>query len=56
MIRESECTADGLFETVTELLADRDRLDGMSEKLMSMGSADASARIADMILEMCGTD
>ncbi|MBO4832147.1 MAG: undecaprenyldiphospho-muramoylpentapeptide beta-N-acetylglucosaminyltransferase [Oscillospiraceae bacterium] len=56
MIRESECTADGLFETVTGLLADRDRLDGMSEKLMSMGSADASARIADMILEMCGTD
>lgn len=54
MIKESECTADGLYETVTELLADRMRLGEMSEKLLSMGSADASARIADMILEMCG--
>ena len=54
MIKESECTADGLYETVTELLADRKRLGEMSEKLLSMGSADASARIADMILEMCG--
>ncbi len=54
MIKESECTADRLYETVTELLADRKRLGEMSEKLLSMGSADASARIADMILEMCG--
>ena len=54
MIKESECTADRLYEIVTELLADRKRLGEMSEKLLSMGSADASARIADMILEMCG--
>jgi len=53
MIRESECTAEGLFETVRELLSDEGRLASMSDKLKSMGSADASARIADMILEMC---
>ena len=55
MIRESECTADGLFETVTGLLTDKLKLEQMSETLMSMGSADASARIADMILDMCGS-
>ena len=50
MIVESECTGELLFDTVTSLLKNTEKLERMSKALKTLSVRDAAARIVDIIL------
>ena len=50
MLLEGEFDAEKLYQTAAALLADKEKLSDMSEKMRSCGVPDATARIADQIL------
>ncbi len=52
VIPETECTAQRLFETVSQLLSDRERCSGMSASLRNMVVLDSADRICDIIEEL----
>lgn len=53
MILEQDCTAEVLFDTVTELLGDKSRLQSMSKALKAIAAPGAAEQIAQMIIRMC---
>ena len=53
VLRESECTGDTLYETVTTLLSSPARLREMSDALREIAVTDTNERIIKMILSMC---
>ncbi|MBQ8974364.1 MAG: UDP-N-acetylglucosamine--N-acetylmuramyl-(pentapeptide) pyrophosphoryl-undecaprenol N-acetylglucosamine transferase, partial [Oscillospiraceae bacterium] len=53
MVEETDCTAQLLYDTVTGLLRDRDRLRAMSESLRGLAVPASAENIAQMILKMC---
>jgi UDP-N-acetylglucosamine--N-acetylmuramyl-(pentapeptide) pyrophosphoryl-undecaprenol N-acetylglucosamine transferase len=52
VIPETECTAQRLLETVSQLLSDRERCSGMSASLRNMVVLDSADRICDIIEEL----
>jgi UDP-N-acetylglucosamine:LPS N-acetylglucosamine transferase len=55
MRREAQCSGETLYDTVTELLADPDRLAEMGGAMRRMGKPDATEAITKMILEIMKT-
>lgn len=53
LIPESECSAQKLYDTITELLRDEPRRRQMSATLRSMAVADSAERICDIAEELC---
>jgi UDP-N-acetylglucosamine--N-acetylmuramyl-(pentapeptide) pyrophosphoryl-undecaprenol N-acetylglucosamine transferase len=53
MLLEQDCTAQKLYDTVAQLLNDRQRLDEMSKAQRKMSVPNAAADIANMIISMC---
>jgi UDP-N-acetylglucosamine--N-acetylmuramyl-(pentapeptide) pyrophosphoryl-undecaprenol N-acetylglucosamine transferase len=49
LVLEPECTAQGIYTTLTDLLSDRQRCSQMSMNLRSMAVLDCAERICDMI-------
>jgi UDP-N-acetylglucosamine--N-acetylmuramyl-(pentapeptide) pyrophosphoryl-undecaprenol N-acetylglucosamine transferase len=56
MIRESECTGVSLYETVSSLLKDSDRLNRMSISQKSLSAQNAASKIVDIIIQYCRKD
>ncbi len=52
VVLEKDCTAQGMYDTIRELLADGSRRAEMSRNLRSMVRLDATDRICDMIEEL----
>ena len=52
LIPESEITDDKLLGAVSLLLSRPDTLEAMSEQMKKIGEADATEKIADIILEL----
>jgi len=52
VMRESECTGEGLLEAVLELLGDREKLQTMSENMMKIAVLDATERIYKTINDL----
>ena len=52
VIRESECTAQVLFDTVNELLADEPRRKSMRQALLDLAVVDSTERIYGEILKL----
>ena len=50
VLLEGEFTAEQLYERVTGLLADRGRLEVMSDAMRAAGKADATEKIAELVL------
>ena len=50
MILESECNGKMLFDTVTSLLENKEKLKNMSKAQKSLSVSDAAARIVDIVL------
>jgi len=48
LMPESELTPQGLAQTITQLLADKSRLQAMSEKAQALSHKDAAAQVAQM--------
>jgi len=53
IIEEKNCTAEILFNTVTEILNDKDRLERMASAQLSIGVPGATKKIAELILSLC---
>ena len=53
MILEKDCSGKKLYDTVAELLSDRDKLANMSKALKKMSVPNAANNIANMIISMC---
>jgi len=53
MLHEKTCTGEGLFDTVTKLLADKEKLKAMSQAQKSISPPNATEKIVDIILELC---
>ena len=51
MLLESECTGDSLFETVTSILSDKEKLQQMSDAQYSLSVKDAAEKIVDIVLK-----
>ncbi len=49
VVLEKDCTPDGMYETIRQLLADEDRRDQMSRKLRSQVKLDSTERICDIV-------
>ena len=54
VLREEECDGDTLYRTVTELLADRERLGTMGRAVETMAVPDSARQIMDTIYELAG--
>jgi len=54
VLTEGSFTAETLLDTVTGLLKDRDTLDEMASAMASMCAGDATEKIAEIVLELCG--
>ena len=54
MLLEKECTGENLFNTVSQLLKDKDRLERMSFAQKSLAAPEAASIIVDMIIRLCG--
>ena len=52
MVLEKECTPEGMYALVKELLGDEARREEMSRKLRSMVRLDSTARICDIVEEL----
>ncbi len=52
VLLEKDCTSEGLYALIRELLADRDRRTNMSEKLKGMVQLDSTEQICDIIEEL----
>ncbi len=52
LLREEDCTPQGLFDTVTDLLADAPRRKAMSAAIAALAPADAAQRICDTLMEL----
>ena len=52
MIPERDIKGNIISDTVKELLANREKLDGMSEKAKKMAIADGTKRICDIVAEL----
>jgi len=50
MLREKDCTGEKLFEIVSSLMGDRDRLTRMSHAQMSLAAPKATEKIVDIVL------
>ena len=53
MIKECDCTGGRLFETVHDIVTDKERLDKMAEAVMAVGVPNSADIIADIILSLC---
>jgi len=53
LIQEKDCTGEVLYDVISLLLADREKLGRMSAAQRAMGVPDAAERIARLILEIC---
>ena len=53
MLEEMNCSGKILYETVSSLLGDNEKLKEMSEAQKSLGIPNAAERIADLVLERC---
>ena len=53
MLLEKDCTGAKLYETVAELLRDKDKLKSMSEAQKKLAAPNAASTIAEMIISMC---
>ena len=51
MILEKDCTGKALFDLVSSLLGDKDRLKQMSDAQKSLAAPNAAEKIVDIILE-----
>ncbi len=56
LIPQSELTPERLAETVVGLLADRKRLQEMSERAKALSHVDAAGRVARMVAELAGNE
>ena len=52
VIRERDCNGEVLYRTVTEILADKERLKNMSESQKSLGNPKAAEEIAKLVLSL----
>lgn len=52
MIREKDCTAKRLFETIKDLASDRPRLDAMERDSRRLGQPEAREKIAEIIVDL----
>lgn len=53
LMPESECTAQKMYETITELLEDQGRRQQMSQALRSMAVVDSAEKICDIVETLC---
>jgi len=53
LIREKDCTGESLFEVISFLLSDGERLQTMADAQKALGAPDAAKRIAGLALELC---
>ena len=53
MILEKDCTGNALYDAVTELLGDSDRLKRMSYAQRSLAAPNAAEKIVDLVVEHC---
>lgn len=53
LMPESECTAQKMYETITELLEDPVRRQQMSQALRSMAVVDSAEKICDIVETLC---
>ena len=51
MLQEKECTGKILYETVSSLIADKDKLKRMSNAQKSLAALNAAEKIVEIILE-----
>ncbi len=52
LIKDSECTAEQLFDTVNEILKDSERMKKMSEAMRGLSAPGATDKIAETVLEL----
>ncbi len=52
VLLEKDCTSEGLYNMIRELLADKDRLADMSQKLKGMVQLDSTEQICDIVEEL----
>ena len=52
MILERDCTPEGMYRQITELLADKNRREQMTAALHSLVKADSADRICDLVEEL----
>ena len=52
VIKEPECSATLLFDTVSGILTEAGRIESMSSKMSELAKPDATDRIAETILEL----
>ena len=50
LLQERDCTGEMLFETVSDILKDKDKLSRMGDAQKALGAPDAAANIARMIM------
>ena len=55
LVLEKECTPEGIYQTVKELLADRDKAESMASALRSMAVPDSAEKICAVIEELIKT-
>jgi len=55
MLAEKDCTGEILYDTVTSLIGDSDRLTRMSFAQKSIAAPNATEKIADIVLELCNS-
>jgi len=53
VILEKDCTGGKLYEEITKLLKDKDRLKRMSLAQRSLAVPNAAGKIVDIVLELC---
>lgn len=53
LMPESECTAQKMYDTITELLNDQSRRQQMSKALRSMAVVDSAEKICDIVQTLC---
>ena len=53
MLKEKECTGEALFDTVSSLLEDKQRLENMVAAQKTFGVPDAAQKITKIIMELC---
>ena len=54
VLDEKDCTGEMLFNTVSAILKDEDRLAGMSAAQKTLGAPEAAADIAELIISLAG--
>jgi len=53
-MQEEQCTGQALFDVVSSLLHDKEKLCRMSAAQKALGVPDAAQRIVDIMIELCG--